>query len=146
MLVIRFAPEEILREEITLVNQIGEVGRLNDFVKAFCGNSNLDGRRPPAWRLALEETVVNVIYYAYPAGYRGEVSVLAECDRKNLRFTVTDSGTPFDPTTVLEADTTLEAEDRPIGGLGVLLTRKMMDSIAYTRRNGQNVLFLTKYL
>ena len=146
MLVIRFAPEEILREEITMVNQIGEVGRLNDFVKDYCGKLDLDRKTSAGLRLALEETVVNVIYYAYPAGYRGEVSVLAECDRKNLRFTVTDSGTPFDPTTVLEADTTLEAEDRPIGGLGVLLTRKMMDSIAYTRRNGQNVLFLTKYL
>ena len=146
LLVIRFAPEEILREEITMVNQIGEVGRLNDFVKDYCGKLDLDRKTTAGLRLALEETVVNVINYAYPAGYRGEVSVLAECDRKNLRFTVTDSGTPFDPTTVLEADTTLEAEDRPIGGLGVLLTRKMMDSIAYTRRNGQNVLFLTKYL
>jgi len=122
------------------------VGRLNDFVKDYCGKLDLDRKTSAGLRLALEETVVNVIYYAYPAGYRGEVSVLAECDRKNLRFTVTDSGTPFDPTTVLEADTTLEAEDRPIGGLGVLLTRKMMDSIAYTSRNGQNVLFLTKYL
>ena len=74
------------------------------------------------------------------------MDILAESDRKQLRFTITDSGTPFDPTTVLEADTTLEAEDRPIGGLGVLLTRKMMDSISYSRRHGQNVLLLTKYL
>lgn len=146
MLAIRFAPEDILRDEITLVNDIDEVGRLNDFVKDYCGKLDIDRKTIAGLRLALEETVVNVIDYAYPAGYRGEVSVLAESDRKHLRFTVTDSGTPFDPTTVLEADTTLGAKDRPIGGLGVLLTRKLMDSIAYTRRNGQNVLFLTKYL
>lgn len=146
MLVIRFAPEDILRDEITLVNEIDEVSRLNDFVRDYCGKLDLDRKTTAGLKLALEETVVNVINYAYPAGYRGEVSILAESDRKHLRFTVTDSGTPFDPTTVLEADTTLEAEDRPIGGLGVFLIRKMMDSIAYTRRSGKNVLFLTKYL
>ena len=71
---------------------------------------------------------------------------MADSDRSELRFTVIDSGKPFDPTTVLEADTTLNAQDRPIGGLGILLTRKLMDSISYTRRDGQNVLSLTKIL
>jgi sigma-B regulation protein RsbU (phosphoserine phosphatase) len=146
MLVIRFAPEAILRDQITLVNDIEEVSRLNDFVKAFCGRLDIVPKTTAALRLALEESVVNVINYAYPSGYKGSVDILAESDRKQLRFTITDSGTPFDPTTVLEADTTLEAEDRPIGGLGVLLTRKMMDSISYSRRHGQNVLLLTKYL
>ena len=146
MLVIRYAPGDILRDGITLVNEIDEVNRLSDFVSGFCDRLEIDGKTTSALRLALEETVVNVINYAYPSGYRGEVSILAESDRKHLRFTVSDSGTPFDPTTVLEADTTLGAEDRPIGGLGVLLTRKIMDSIAYTRRQGQNVLSLTKYL
>lgn len=146
MLVIRFAPEAILRDQITLVNDIQEVSRLNEFVKAFCGKLDIVPKTMAALRLALEESVVNVINYAYPSGYKGSVDILAESDRKQLRFTITDSGTPFDPTTVLEADTTLEAEDRPIGGLGVLLTRKMMDSISYSRRHGQNVLLLTKYL
>ena len=146
MLVIRFAPEAILRDQITLVNDIEEVSRLNDFVKAFCGKLDIVPKTTAALRLALEESVVNVINYAYPSGYKGSVDILAESDRKQLRFTITDSGTPFDPTTVLEADTTLDAEDRPIGGLGVFLTRKMMDSISYSRRRGQNVLLLTKYL
>ena len=50
----------------------------------------------------------------------------------------------FDPTKEVKADTTLSAEDRPIGGLGILLVRELMNSINYERTNGRNVLTLTK--
>ena len=146
VLVVQFAPGELLHDQISLVNQIDEVDRLNSFVKAFFGQLQLDGKTAAGLRLALEETVVNVINYAYPAHEQGTVTILSDSDRKELRFTVIDSGKPFDPTTVLEADTTLDAQERPIGGLGILLTRKLMDSISYTRRNGQNVLSLTKVI
>ena len=122
------------------------VDRLNAFVKSFFDKLNLDPKTAAGLRLALEETVVNVINYAYAPEEQGSITVLADSDRSELRFTVIDSGKPFDPTTVLEADTTLNAQDRPIGGLGILLTRKLMDSISYTRRDGQNVLSLTKIL
>ncbi|MBQ6033357.1 MAG: ATP-binding protein, partial [Prevotella sp.] len=57
-----------------------------------------------------------------------------------------DEGTPFDPTTRKEVDTTLPVEERPIGGLGILLVRKLMDSINYERIDGKNVLTLRKNL
>ena len=82
--------------------------------------------------------------YAYPSGDAGEVTVYADSDRKEVRFTIVDSGVPFDPTAMLSADTTLDVQNRPIGGLGILLTRKLMDSVSYSRENGQNVLTLTK--
>ena len=144
MLVVRYTPGDVLRRQVSLTNDVAEVSRLSLFVKDFCGKLDLDQKTTAAVRLALEETVVNVITYAYPPGEQNIVTITAESDRKQVRFTVQDSGTPFDPTSVLEADTTLDAQNRPIGGLGVLLTRKLMDSISYTRRNGQNVLSLTK--
>ena len=63
-----------------------------------------------------------------------------------MKFTITDSGMPFDPTTKEDADTTLSAEDRPIGGLGIYLVRQLMDSMNYERINGKNVLTLRKKL
>jgi anti-sigma regulatory factor (Ser/Thr protein kinase) len=95
-------------------------------------------------RLALEEAVVNVIYYAYPVGEQGEILINADTNGKEVRFTITDCGYPFDPTTVLKPDTTLDAQNRPIGGLGIFLSRKLMDSISYSRIGHKNVLFLTK--
>ena len=82
--------------------------------------------------------------YAYPAGEAGSVDVYADSDQKEVRFTVVDTGVPFDPTTVLSADTTLDVQNRPIGGLGILLTRKLTDAVSYAREQGRNVLTLTK--
>ena len=144
MLVVRFAPENVLHEELVLQNNVEEVTRLSAFVKDFLGKLEMDRKVAAGLRLALEETAVNVINYAYPEGETGTLTILADTNHKEVRFTLIDSGIPFDPTTVLEADTTLDAQNRPIGGLGVLLTRRLTDSISYTRVEGQNVLTLTK--
>ena len=94
--------------------------------------------------LAVEEAVVNVMSYAYPLGTKGDIIVEATATDEWLKFIITDQGKAFDPTQGGNADTTLTAEDRPIGGLGVLLVQKLMDSINYERINGKNVLTLKK--
>ena len=82
--------------------------------------------------------------YAYVADVKGQVKVEAMANEKRLRFILTDSGRAFDPTSVSRADTTLTVEDRPIGGLGILLVRNLMDSINYERIDGQNILRIEK--
>ena len=144
MLAIRYAPYDQVHSEITLSNDMAEVSRLGDFVKDFCASLELDRKTASGLRLALEETVVNVMNYAYPGEERGPITVYANSNREEVRFTVLDEGVPFDPTAVLPADTTQEVQDRPIGGLGILLTRKLMDSVSYCRKAGKNVLSLTK--
>ena len=144
LLCIRYQPGDNLRKQITLGNNTEEVAALSDFVKDFLGQIEMERRAAAGLRLALEETVVNVMNYAYPAGEHGEVTVYADSNYKEVRFTVVDAGFPFDPTAVLAVDTTLDAQNRPIGGLGIHLTRKMVDSISYSRKHGFNVLTLTK--
>ena len=53
---------------------------------------------------------------------------------------------PFDPTARAEVDTTAGVEERPIGGLGIHLIRRIMDSVKYKRKNGMNILKITKNL
>ena len=144
LLVLRFEKGELLREQITLSNDTSRITELGAFIKDYLGWLDLDRKTLSGIRLALEESVVNVMNYAYPAGETGSVQVLADSNFKEVRFTVLDSGRPFDPTSVLEADTTLDAQNRPVGGLGIHLTRSLMDSISYCRRDGQNILTLTK--
>ena len=94
--------------------------------------------------LALEEIVSNVMLYAYP-GKSGQV--LVECTKEGrLIFTITDSGIAFDPTQKEEVDTTLSAEEREIGGLGIHLVRQIMDEVVYERIDDKNVLTLVKTL
>ncbi len=146
MLALRFDPENNRHEQITLLNKESEVTRLGSFVKDFLAPLELDRKLAAGMRLALEEAVVNVINYAYPVDEQGEVLINADTNGHEVRFTITDSGYPFDPTTVLEPDTTLDAQNRPIGGLGILLSRKLMDSISYNRKDAKNVLSLTKFI
>ena len=95
-------------------------------------------------RLAVEEAVVNVIDYAYPIGTEDDITIRVLSDGKTVRIQIVDKGQAFDPTAMQRADTTLSAEERNIGGLGILLVREQMDSINYERTDGKNVLTLIK--
>ena len=95
-------------------------------------------------QLAVEEAVVNVIDYAYPNDIEGSIEVRMMSDGQSLKIVIIDSGVFFDPTAKEKTDTTLSAEERQIGGLGLLLVRELMDSINYEREEGKNILTLIK--
>ena len=147
LLAINYIPSEeqnILDKAITLQNDTKEVEALGAFVKGVAEDLSLGKPLTNKLRLAVEEAVVNVMEYAYPKGTRGDVDIRAVSNGRRLKFIISDSGIPFNPTEVSAADTTLSAEERPIGGLGILLVRELMDSINYERIHGKNVLTLTK--
>ena len=63
-----------------------------------------------------------------------------------IEFSLSDSGKAFDPTQMPDADVTLSADERQIGGLGIFLIRQIMDDVRYERADGRNVLTLTKFI
>lgn len=63
-----------------------------------------------------------------------------------LIFTLTDTGLPFDPTQAEDADISLPVEERPIGGLGIFLIKKIMDLVEYRRVDGKNIFTLKKMM
>lgn len=145
MLSIRYMPkrnEYDHEEEFMLTNDIKYVDDLNKFVDTITTHLNFDKSKAANIKLAVEEAVVNVIEYAYPRGTKGNISVQAMYNKRKLKFVITDSGVAFNPTKSELADTTLSAEDRPIGGLGILLVRELMDSINYERIDNKNTLTL----
>ena len=95
--------------------------------------------------VAIEEVFVNVAHYAYGDG-EGDMSLAIGFDAENreITFQMTDKGTPFDPLKKPDPDITLSAEDRDIGGLGIFITKKTMDTITYAYENGENILTMIK--
>ncbi len=135
-----------MRKSIVLPNDTQEVPRLNAFVDEVCKSVGFDEGKTMEIKVAVEEAVVNVMNYAYPPEQRGDVTIEAASNDTRLKFTIIDSGKPFDPTVQNEVDTTLSAEARSIGGLGIHLIRQNMDSINYERVDNLNVLTLRKKL
>jgi len=147
MLAIRYTPgteQSILEDSLVIKNDAGQIGLLGDFMKSVSERLGLPSQPAHDLRLAVEEIVANVVNYAYPDQVEGDIRIDARSDGEEVRLTVTDSGIPFDPTGVEMADTSLSVEDRPIGGLGIFLARRLVDSINYLRRDGKNVLTLRK--
>jgi len=129
---------------LTLTNDLKRVPRLNEFIDEVCEANGFDMATAMQLNLAIEEAVVNVMNYAYPANVQGNITIEAKSNGKEMKFIISDTGKTFDPTARPEVDTTLGAEEREIGGLGIHLMRQIMDNINYERIDGHNVLTLTK--
>ena len=95
--------------------------------------------------VAVEEIFVNIASYAY-GDDTGEAHLRFGLDENERLMTlvVSDEGTPFNPLDRDEPDITLSAADRDIGGLGIFITKKTMDTISYKYENGKNILTMTK--
>lgn len=97
--------------------------------------------------IAVEEIFVNIANYAYQDKIgQAEVQTEIQEDPLTIFITFIDSGIPYDPLAKEDPDTTLSAEDREIGGLGIFMVKKSMDNISYEYKQGHNILTLQKAL
>ena len=97
--------------------------------------------------LAVEEIFVNIANYAYaPEIGRATVRVVVSDEPLTVTITFLDRGVPYDPLKKDDPDVTLSAADREIGGLGIFMTKKVMDDVSYEYKDGQNILTLKKRL
>ena len=134
----------MITRRLVLPNDIATIPQLNEFIDTVAEEVGLDMSLTMSLNLALEEAVVNVMDYAYSEGQRGDVDIEVTADQQWLTFVISDTGIAFDPTAKEDVDTTLSAEERPIGGLGIFLVRQLMDVIDYKREGNKNVLTLRK--
>ena len=129
---------------LTLHNDVQEIPRLATFIEEIAENHAIDMATSMNLNLAMEEAVVNVMNYAYPKESVNNIDITAEVNDEEIAFSIADSGIPFDPTQKGEPDLSLDAEDRPIGGLGIHRVRQLMDTLDYRYENGHNILTLKK--
>lgn len=97
--------------------------------------------------IAIDELFGNIAHYAYHPEI-GSATVRVEVAEEPLAVVITfiDHGIPYDPLAAEDPDTTLSAEERGVGGLGVYMVKKSMDEITYEYKNGQNIVKIKKNL
>jgi anti-sigma regulatory factor (Ser/Thr protein kinase) len=111
----------------------------NAFIEECADRFGLAAEKKFGLLLALEEIFVNICHYAYPDG-AGDAEIACSDDGDLFVLEISDSGRPFDVLSRPEPDTELDIMDRPIGGLGIHLVRKLSDAVSYRRQDERNIL------
>ena len=135
-----FSPNELEIEAET-----GNLPEVLSFIGEHIAPLELSEKAKMQLDLAAEEIFVNIADYAYAPGH-GRAKILVETD-ENAREAViifSDTGRPFDPTALNDPALSLPAEEKTPGGLGIFLTKKLMDGVTYEYRDGKNILKLIK--
>lgn len=117
------------------------------FVESNAIDFGFDSKVVKKIRLACEEIVLNIINYAYPKE-PGEIELRCYVERNKKEFCIeiSDWGIPFNPLEAEKPDIYAPLNERKIGGLGIFLTRKVMDDIIYEHKDDKNKLILKKIL
>ena len=132
-----------LKKEATL-NNLNPM--IDDVLKGVSKSINLSKKKYMEIRLICEEVLLNIISYSYPNG-KGEMIAGYEFkkDEGCVILKICDSGKEFNIMNEKEPDITLNIMERDIGGLGILLIKKVSDSVEYERKENMNVLTVKKY-
>jgi len=119
-----------------------EMDHVTDYVVDAAQQAGMSELETKRLRLAVEEVAANIVNYSGATSIR----MAAAVDNGQLVVTIMDDGQPFDPTTADATDLSIPADQRPPGGMGIVLLRQMTDSQEYEYRSGRNVLTVRKKL
>ena len=117
-----------------------DIGRLKPFIEKVASQASIGIIETRRLRLAAEEAVANVINY----GQATTITLLAEMVDGQIIITIDDDGQPFDPTQGSTTNLSIPTDQRPPGGLGIIMLERMTDGLNYQRNDGHNILTLKK--
>ena len=134
-------------KELTIEAKTSNIEAVTDFVNEQLEAYDCPMKAQMQIDIAIDELFSNIAHYAYNPEI-GQATVRVEVIEDPLAVTITfiDNGVPYDPLAKADPDTTLSAEEREIGGLGIYMVKKSMDDITYEYRDGQNILAIKKNL
>lgn len=127
---------------LTLPASLEHLREALDFIEARAREAGLNEKRILEMELALEEVLTNVFTYAYPDG-GGAVEIrCSPGGGGRLGIEVRDRGLPFDCLSRKDPDLKVGLDDRPIGGLGIFLFKRLASRVEYRREEDTNILSL----
>lgn len=134
-------------KQITIEAKKENLYKILDFIDEELDTAGCPGKAKVQIDIAAEELFVNIAGYAYENS-SGEASVIIEVSENGEEVSITfiDSGIPYDPLKKADPDTTLSADEREIGGLGIFMVKKSMDDVDYEYKDGRNILKIKKSL
>ena len=134
-------------KELTIAATVENIEAVTDFVNEQLEAIDCSMKTQMQIDIAIDELFSNIAHYAYNPEV-GDATVRVEVTEDPLAVVITfiDKGVPYDPLAKADPDTTLSAEERKIGGLGIYMVKKSMDDVTYEYKDGQNILAIKKNL
>ena len=129
--------------EVSLANELREIAGVAAQIDEFCAAHDLQ-HVAYAVNLAIDEILTNTISYGYEDDERHQIEIIVRVEAEALVVAIVDDSMPFDLALAPERDLEASLEDTPLGGLGLFLVHRMMDSVEYRREEGCNVVTLVK--
>lgn len=132
------------KEEKSFKANTQELPNVQEFVQNVLQNYGCSNKIIMQINLAIEELFVNIASYAYQNG-DGNCRLIIDYDgEKNVMICLEDDGIQFNPLEKADPDITLSSGKSEIGGLGIFITKQIMDKVEYQYENQKNILKMTK--
>ena len=135
-LILRYNGSKYVRRFAPTQQGIAEASAFLDATIESLGCVN--GAESAKMHIVLDEIASNVVKHSCASHFEVELELLH--DLRRVKMTFADDGKAFDSLAHTDPDTTLPASDRAIGGLGIMMVKRMAAAIAYNRRSDRNVL------
>ena len=134
-------------KELTIAATVENIETVTAFVEEQLEALDCPVKAQMQINIAIDELFGNIAHYAYNPDV-GEATVRVEVVEEPLSVVITfiDKGVPYDPLAAADPDTSLPAEERALGGLGIFMVKKSMDEVTYRYENGSNILSIRKKL
>ena len=128
--------------KISIVPSLDKLPEATAFFEDILSDAGVSMKTIARVNIAVDEIFSNI------ARYSGATSATLGCSltEGRITFRFSDNGRPYDPTDRPDPDTTLSAEEREIGGLGIFMVKKIMDEVTYEYRDGLNILTLAIHI
>ena len=130
--------------KFSIKNEISEIAVLRESLSAFYSRHGFSAKMINGLNLAIDEILTNIISYGFSDKNRHEISVSVTAGNAEVLIEIKDDGWQFNPLEAPPPDVDMALDDRPLGGLGIFLVKKLMDSIEYKHEEGRNILVMKK--
>ena len=131
---------------VRITNQRDQVDTVRKFFDDYSKENKLTEKTVHDIQMALDELLTNIVNYGYEDSDEHKIDVRFGINDDAVRVEIIDDSKPYNILEKENPDISLSVEDKPIGGLGIFLIKKLMSNVDYYTKEGKNHLVMTKEL
>lgn len=123
---------------LTLPTDKAAIDRARLAVHRFVADRGIAAGEVYTIELVLEEILMNIVTHGFPEGSADDIDVTLQVGPAEIVLTFEDPGVAFDPLSMPMPTPPTSLRDAPIGGRGLMLTRKAASRLDYRRSGARN--------